>query len=288
MTWTAARCATASDATTTNRSSTPNAGYREDREALAAVRRDGRAPADPRHDLEAFLALARVNDETRLKREELFIRFNPAVLELDGTALLERFAGPHTRTFAKLGKAYREDARAIKAARPDHKLGDNLVDDLTLLVLVQDRQRDAEARRKALQADWSDDAFGLEHDQLLQRFNSLYTADFQARHERYHADLEAVLACAHEATPEADVRGDARGAGRGAGAQSRDRRRACARRDRVRRLLRSAATPTPPPSDARSRSPSRRCGSPTATPISRAWASASRSARASIPNGPYG
>src|SRR5204862_173349 len=122
-------------------------------------RHDRRAPTDPRGDLEAFVALARLQDETRQKRETLLARFTPAVLELDGSGLLERFSGPHTKTFAKLGKSYREDARALKAVRPDHKLGDTLIDDLGLLVVVQDRQRDADERRAALAADWQEAAF---------------------------------------------------------------------------------------------------------------------------------
>ena len=148
-------------------------------------------------------------DLTR-KKTALLSRFSPGVLELDGSGLLERFDGEYTGAFAKLGKRYRTDAKSIKAVRPDGKLGETLDEDLALLALVQDLDRDVAARRATLAESYAESVFGLPHDELADRFKHRYTAEFIARHAGYHTDLQGFQDCAREPVDEDQVRTDAR------------------------------------------------------------------------------
>jgi hypothetical protein len=164
--------------------------YRADLAALAATRRDREAPADPTSELAAFQAFASTRADADRTREATLARFNANALELDAYGLLARFLGPHAGTFAKLGKAYRADAKSIKGARSDGKLGDNLLEDLALLAEHQQLERSAGEQRDALLERYEDAAFELDHNALAERFATRYTLAFLARHVEYHADLE--------------------------------------------------------------------------------------------------
>jgi hypothetical protein len=91
-------------------------------------------------------------------RSELFASYTETALDLPAADLASRFQTSYTSWFSKFSGSYRQDAKAIKAARKDAKLPQNPADDLAAIAALQDLGARIDAR-----ADTAQQALGGFH-----------------------------------------------------------------------------------------------------------------------------
>jgi AAA domain len=72
------------------------------------------------------------------QRAQILQHYGASALDLDAAAIGQRFAEQYTSLFSKLSGSYRQDAKAIKAARDDGKLPSTLAEDLRLIAAARE------------------------------------------------------------------------------------------------------------------------------------------------------